>query len=65
MKSVQIFKGAQLCKHLVDCNPEIICTALHHGLTIYQVSASSDVNCRRSQPETKKFTDRWDEYHTP
>ena len=28
-----------------------------HGLTIYQVSAQSDVNCRRSYTETKKFTD--------
>ena len=58
MKSLQKFSKGHNCKHLVDCNPETICAAPHHGLTIYQVSAWSDVNCRRSSPETKKFTDR-------
>ena len=29
----------------------------HHGLTIYQVSAQQDVNCRRIYPETKELTD--------
>ena len=36
---------------------EIICVEPPHGLTKYQVSAQSDVNCKRSYTETKKFTD--------
>ena len=40
---------------MVDCNLEIICTAPHHGLTINQVTAWSDVNCRRSKPGTKNL----------
>ena len=40
----------------LDRKLEIICVGPPHGLTIYQVSAQSDVNCRRSYPETKKFT---------
>ena len=32
-------KFTEIFKHLVDCNPETICAASHHGLTIYQVSA--------------------------
>ena len=35
----------------------IICVEPPHGLNVYQVSAQSDVNCRRSYTETKKFTD--------
>ena len=38
----------------LDRSRETICAGPPHGLTIYQVSAQSDVNCRRSYPETKK-----------
>ena len=31
---------------------------------IYQVSTQSDVNCRRSYTETKKFTDGWRDRQT-
>ena len=41
----------------MDHDLEIICVESPHGLTIYQVSAQSDVNCRRSYTETKKFKD--------
>ena len=41
----------------MDHDLEIICVEPPHGLTIYQVSTQSDVNCRRSYTETKKFTD--------
>ena len=34
------------------------CTALHHGLTINQVSVWFDVKCWRTKAELKKFTDR-------
>ena len=38
----------------MDCHLEIICTAPHYGLTMNEVSTSSDVNCRRSELEAKK-----------
>ena len=41
----------------MDYNLEIICVEPPHGLNVYQVSAQSDVNCRRSYTETKEFTD--------
>ena len=41
----------------LDHNLEIICVEPPHGRNVYQVSAQSDVNCRRSYTETKKFTD--------
>ena len=41
----EIFKGAYLCKYLMDCELEI-CAAPHHGLTINQVSGPADVKCR-------------------
>ena len=39
----------------MDRNLETICTAPDHGLPIYQVSAWSDLKCRRSYPETKSL----------
>ena len=42
----------------MDCSLEIIWAAQHHGLTIYQVSAWSNVNCR-SYPETKSLQTDW------
>ena len=39
----------------MDRNLETICTAPHHGLTIYQVSAWSDAKCTRSYPEMKSL----------
>ena len=41
----------------MDHNLEIICVEPPHDLNVYQVSAQSDVNCRRSYTETKTFTD--------
>ena len=42
-----------------------ICAGPPHGLTIYQVSAQSDVNCRRSHPETKSLQkDGWTDGRT-
>ena len=35
-----------------------------HGLTINQVSAQSDVNCRSSYSKTKRFTDGWTDTRT-
>ena len=40
---------------LLDRNIETICAGPPHGLTINQVSAQSDINCRRSYPETKSL----------
>ena len=51
-----LIKGL-LHKKSLDHNLETICVEPPHDLTIYQVSAQSDVNCRRSYTETKKFTD--------
>ena len=38
----------------MDWHPET-CSAPHHGLLIYQVSAWSDVNCKRTYAETKNY----------
>ena len=43
----------------MDCHLEIICSAPQHGLTIYQLLAWSDVNCRRSYLETKSLQTNW------
>ena len=53
MKCLQKFLKGHNYQYLVDCNLETICTAPHHGPTIYLVPASSDVNCRRSYLEMK------------
>ena len=55
----------QICRFLfgvafsyMDCRPGLQIyggPAPHHGLTINQVSAWSDVNCRRSKPEMKNL----------
>ena len=54
-----LIKGLLLCLKSLDRNLKILCVGSPHGLTIYQVSAQSDVNRRRSYTETKKFTDGW------
>ena len=52
-----LIKGLLLREKSLDRNLEIICVGPPHGLTIYQVSAQSNINCSRSYMETKKFTD--------
>ena len=44
MKSLQKFSKGYNCQYFVYCNLEIICAAPHHDVTIYEVSARSDVN---------------------
>ena len=60
-----LIKGLLLRQKSLDHNLEITCVEPPHGLTIYQVSAQSDVNCRRSYTETKKFTDGQTDGRTP
>ena len=52
-----LIKGLKLRLKSLDHNLEIICVEPPRGLTIYQVSAQSDVNYRRSYTETKTITD--------
>ena len=53
-----LFKGLSVTPlKSLDHNLEIICVEPPHCLNVYQVSAQSYVNCRRSYTEMKKFTD--------
>ena len=59
MSCRQISDRVLVCWYLVDSNLEIICTAPHHSLTIYRVSAWLHENSRRIYPKTKWFMTYW------